>query len=74
MNASRLLTLHILSSVTNTFLAARSRWTKSFLERYSIPEATCWQNFSSRDGVSEDIISPGLKLINTVIHFNFVSE
>ena len=32
---------------TRIFLAARSLWTKPFLERYSIPDATCWQNHNS---------------------------
>ena len=32
---------------TRMFLAARSRWTKPFLEGYSIPDATCWQNLNS---------------------------
>jgi len=35
------------------FLAARSLCTKAFLARYSMPEATCWQNVTSVLGVLE---------------------
>ena len=33
------LTLHTYSSVSRIFRAARSRWTNSFRDRYSIPSA-----------------------------------
>ena len=41
-------TLHCSISLSITFLAARSRWTKLLLERYFIPAAICWLNDSSR--------------------------
>ena len=41
------LTLQVWSPDTRMFLAARSLWIKPFLERYSIPDTTCWQNLSS---------------------------
>jgi len=34
------------------FLAARSLWMKSLLERWAIPSATCLENFSRRGGRS----------------------
>lgn len=57
---SKFPTLHVLSSATKMFLAAKSRWTKAFLVRYSIPDATCWQKRIRSWGVSGGTISPGL--------------
>ena len=41
------LTLAIYCSLRSMFLAARSLWMKTFLERYSIASAISWQNLSS---------------------------
>ena len=47
------LTLHTSSLVTNTFLAARSRWTNALVERYCIPRATCCEQLSSWSETSD---------------------
>ena len=39
-----LLTLQLSASSSSTFLAAKSRCTNDFLERYAMPEAICFEN------------------------------
>ena len=46
------LTLQFSASSSSTFLAAKSRWTNDFLERYLIPEAICFANCKKRSSNS----------------------
>ena len=60
-----ILTLHVFCIPNRIFLAAKSRWTKDFLDRYSIPDAMLRQNFSSkrgRDG-SQLTVPPCLQIV-----------
>ena len=50
-------TLQISWSDTRIFLAATSRWTNVFLERYSIPDEICLLKFSKSAGRSDGAIS-----------------
>ena len=54
------LTLQILSLEMRMFLAARSRWTKPFPERYVIPKQTWRLNPSNRRLVSAESACPSL--------------
>ena len=54
------LTLHMLSSETRIFLAARSLWMKPFPERYCMPSVTCWEKLSNIFGRFVFGSSPGL--------------
>ena len=53
-------TLQMLFSETSTFLAAMSRWTKPFRDKYCSPTAICCEKFSSVFGVCGETSSPGL--------------
>ena len=53
-------TLHVWSSDTSMFRAAKSLCTNSFLSRYSMPLAISLQNPRSLCGVSSDRASPGV--------------
>ena len=61
-------TLHVFSSESSMFLAARSLWTNFFRSRYFIPDTISLQNRSRVKGVFDETISPGLKYIMYQVH------
>ena len=59
-------TLQCLSADTRMFLAARSRWTKDFLDKYSIPNAIWQQKLRSMWSRHDERSSSSLQWVQTL--------